>query len=519
MGSKNQKFEPSQDALKYIIDSFVSNAKTAKELGDEFGYHKGAIYSLLKRNGIKLTSTKEKRLLGINTYNQKYIYDIDFIKFLTDKGYCLEHISQITGISSTNLSAFFRKNNIKRNYVTDLVTPFQYQVLLDRYKSGMTLKESVKGFDVSSITFGAWLKKEGIAARKFNDYVDYKPEQHELNKLIDDYISGKSLRTLAKINKTSNDKIKSKLQELGYEYLHSDHRFPGKNHKAFSDINEEACAYFYGLLLGDGCLTRNDAVVITLKGNDASILLKLQEYLGYSTNFKMIDRPIVGHNDECGTFAHFNFSDPVVVNRLKEFGLSSAKSGKEVVPECFKLNRHFWRGLIDADGCPSVKRSTNQSFNAHLSLVSSEECVNDFKYFCESIIKCNVTISNHNKCDKIMYATLSGNSARKIMMYLYDDCELFLPRKADIAKQACSDFWKLILKESAQKPICNLSGTWTMQVSNDGKTVRETGFSTEQEAIEARDSFVNEINIKRIKENEQWLMWQRQKIFKRFGMS
>lgn len=466
-----------------------------------------------------MTSTKEKKELGIPAPNQKYTYDLDFIKLLVDKGYCLEHISQIIGIPTKNLSSFFIKNGIKTKAITDIVTPFQFQTIIDRYKSGMTLNQSAEGFDVSPITVGTWLKKAGVTARKFIDYVDYKPNQEQTNKLIEDYIAGLSLRDLARANGTSNEKVKAKLKELGYDYLHADHRFQGKNNEAFTSVNEEACAYFYGFILGDGCLTKGDAVVITLKGNDAEILLKLQEYLGYSTNFKIIERPLPNHNGERGEFAHFNFSDPVIVDRLKQLSLSSAKSGKEVVPECFKFNRHFWRGLIDADGCLSLKPSDGKSLTATLSLVSSEECVNDFKEFCESVIKCNVRISSHSKSDKIKYAILTGDSARKIMMYLYSDCSLYLNRKADKAKQACIDFWELQIRKSKQSPILQSNGTWMMQISEGIRTVRERGFITELDAISARDSFINAINIKRIKENDQWLMWQRQRIYKQFGMS
>ena len=106
-----------------------------------------------------------------------------------------------------------------------------------------------------------------------------------------------------------------------------------------------------------------------------------------------------------------------------------------------------------------------------------------------------------------------------MMMYLYSDCSLYLNRKADKAKQACIDFWELQIRKSNQSPVLQSNGTWMMQISEGRRTVRERGFITERDAISARDSFINAINIKRIKENDQWLMWQRQRIYKQFGMS
>lgn len=325
--------------------------------------------------------------------------------------------------------------------------------------------------------------------------------------LIDDYLNGESVNRLARKNKTTDPKIKQRLLDLGYKYLHADQRSPGRNYSAFSDVKEEACAYFYGFILGDGCLSSRNNVILTLKEQDKSILIKLKEYLGHPNSVTTSKRLKNKNTGEKGEYATFSFSDTLAINRLKSFGLSMTKSGNEKVPACFKYDRHFWRGLVDADGSLSIRNYSTSSKTASLSLVSSEECVLDFKNFCESITDCNVRISDHTVSNKIKYATVTGQEARKIAMYLYRDCSLFLDRKHSLARELYLNFWELLQKDSIQKPMKHPNGTWFMQISVGKKTIREYGFTSESEAIVARDSFVDKYNKKMKEENIEWLTW------------
>jgi len=250
-----------------------------------------------------------------------------------------------------------------------------------------------------------------------------------------------------------------------------------------------------------------------VKSIDSDVLVKMQSYLGYTSNLTSATKLNVGE------ITTFNFSDTDVVKRLKNFGLTQRKSCNETVPDCFKFNRHFWRGLIDADGCLYLKVNGITKTNAQLSLVSSESCARDFKFFCESVINCNVRISSHSISTGVKYATLTGDSARKIIMYLYNNCSVFLDRKCNTATMAYYDFWKLKCRVSRQKPVKESDNTWTMQIYANGKTIRERGFLTEEDAVNARNSFVDHLNLKTKEGNEEWLMWQHQKVFRQSDMN
>src|SRR5574343_936385 len=190
--------------------------------------------------------------------------------------------------------------------------------------------------------------------------------------IVNDYLNGETLRNLSKKNNTTDSKIKQRLRQLGYEYVHADHRSSGRNYDAFKDINEEAFAYFYGFILGDGCLTKKDNIVITLKESDKEILLGLKNYLNHPNEIRTKEIIKNKITNTKGKYCSFSFSDVQTIEKFKELGLMPAKSCREVIPDCFKYNRHFWRGLIDADGCLFINRKKKVK-NAGISLVSSEQ--------------------------------------------------------------------------------------------------------------------------------------------------
>lgn len=307
--------------------------------------------------------------------------------------------------------------------------------------------------------------------------------------LVIDYLNGMVSKDLVRVHKAPLKKIQNILLELGYPYKDARHRSSTYNSKAFSNWDEEEAAYFYGFILGDGCLHEKGntkSIVIGMNSKDIGILEKLKAYLGSSN--KISSRIANGYN-----VSQFNFSDKEIINRLIAVGLAPRKSTREVIPIELENNRHFWRGLVDADGCLSAK-NTQAKFAFTVNLVGSKETAEKFKIFSDKNVGSNAKVRAHTKSSKAYYCTITGQCARKLANFLYKDAEFFLDRKQQIAADIQKDYDYLNTKRSNASPLPTKDRRWTMQIGHKRKTIRLGVFDTQEDAIKARDDFIEEMN-------------------------
>lgn len=307
--------------------------------------------------------------------------------------------------------------------------------------------------------------------------------------LLSDYLNGMVSKELVKTYKTSLKTLQSILADMGYLYKDARYRLPTYNSKAFSNWEEEESAYFYGFILGDGCLhekKNTKSIVMGLNTKDIDILEKLKAYLG-SRN-KISSRVAVG----CAV-SQFSFSDKEIIDRLIKLGLTPRKSTREVIPKNLENNPHFWRGLVDADGSLSTA-ATDAKRTFSLSLVGSKETAEKFKLFCDTAINSSAKIRLDKNSLNLYYCTITGQDARKLVKLLYKGAKVFLNRKYQVAMDVQKDYEFLNLKRSDAQPLPTIDGRWTMQVGDKRKTIRLGVFDTQEEAIKARDAFVDEFN-------------------------
>ena len=318
--------------------------------------------------------------------------------------------------------------------------------------------------------------------------------------LVKDYNAGMPMMEMVKKYRTSNQKIKNRLCSEGIVYKDARFRFEGYNSSAFCDLDEEAAAYFYGFILGDGCLHERGntkSVVMGVSSRDIDILVKLKNYLGSRNKITTRDVTVKGTVHQT---SQFSFCDKEVVERLVSLGLVPRKSCKESVPCELENNRHFWRGLIDADGSLQLRLGKENTFT--LSLVGSLEVTSKFKEFCDKTVNSTTRVSKHNANPDagVYYATLSGQKARDLCSLLYDNCSNYLTRKFNTAENVKLQTAVLCTRTSNASPLPTRDGKWTMQLGGpNNSTVRLCVFDTETAAIAARDLFIKDFNNERSK--------------------
>jgi len=193
---------------------------------------------------------------------------------------------------------------------------------------------------------------------------------------------------------------------------------------AFSDIHDEQCAYFYGWILTDGCL-RNKSVSLELCSKDEEVLVNLKNYLNSSNNIRYRSRV----DTRTGNTYHqcsFSFSHEIILNRLLSLGLTHKKSLQEKCPDDFRLNRHFWRGVIEGDGHVS-------STSDRVELCGGLELVTAFADYCRTIYPdCSPMFRKNGKMDIVR---IYRKAACKVILdNLYSDCSVKLTRKYNAYK-------------------------------------------------------------------------------------
>lgn len=235
------------------------------------------------------------------------------------------------------------------------------------------------------------------------------------------YECGMILSDIGKKYDVTRESIAKNLRKQGVVIQHGSSRkvSVGVNEQYF-ESDSEGSAYFYGLLLADGCISDLGKVNIALESSDSYILDSFKEELNLSSTVRHAT------NKAGSKFSQFCFTNKTISNSLTNLGMLPRKSTKEVAPEKFTENRHFWRGVVDGDG--HVGKKTTR-----LYLCGSVTICTQFLEYCKSINPSINTQVARMKGD-LFRTTISGIKAATILNELYSNCTFKLERKASLAE-------------------------------------------------------------------------------------
>lgn len=188
----------------------------------------------------------------------------------------------------------------------------------------------------------------------------------------------------------------------------------------YFEKDSEGAAYFYGFLLADGCISDRGKVTIALESGDSYILQKLIDELKLNSKVSFTMRK------DCTKYCQTGFTVKSISDSLLKLGMEPRKSTKEIAPDRFINNRHFWRGLVDGDG--SIGKDVSKIY-----LCGSETICNQFLEYCKSI---NPSINTKVVLMKgsLYRTTITGVKAATILNELYSDCDFKLTRKSEKAE-------------------------------------------------------------------------------------
>lgn len=314
-------------------------------------------------------------------------------------GESTEVIGQSYGKHRDTIRSLLLRNGVKTNQkggnpplATDLV-----EAIVERYRGGegSTSIASDLGIDKRSV-FNV-LIREGVGTRPVGD---------RKGKIY--HMPDAAVRAAARVR-------------LGP----SKHRQKPFDEHVFDVLTEES-AYWIGFLMADGCISApierpNRRLFLQLALKDRDHLDRFRAFLNASN-----DIGFGSHLDPAGNEKQHCFL-AVTSNHLTEtlmnYGVTPRKTATAKVCDTLANDRHFWRGVVDGDGCVYSLRK--------FYVAGSKELMTQFVEFARPLEKNgSYWLRPQPGCVRVM-ANVAGAVA--VLRALYTNCSIALPRKREAA--------------------------------------------------------------------------------------
>ena len=195
--------------------------------------------------------------------------------------------------------------------------------------------------------------------------------------------------------------------------------------QVFKELNEES-EYWLGYLFADGNVSENTrGLVLNLTSIDKEHIYKFKDFLDFKG---AITKSEAFKVNKITTAYTLKISCTLFVKELSKYNLLPRKSTEELVPDCLKSSRHFWRGMVDGDGW-----ITNNASDIRIGLCGSLDVVGKFNAYIKSVLDIN---SHYIKPHGKIYVTYYNNKdAHMIVKHIYKNSSIYLDRKYNFVKR------------------------------------------------------------------------------------
>ena len=207
---------------------------------------------------------------------------------------------------------------------------------------------------------------------------------------------------------------------------------PNMKEHFFQKINEEAKAYFLGLLISDGNVFKDNtgrqaSISITLDLKDEYMLEKFKEVLQANTS--------VGHDGRgCGQIA---VRSNIMAEDLAKYGVVPRKSYNTYLPQISKeMMPHLIRGIFDGDG--SIMAKPNPSNDGHnrflhsISFCGTHQLMEDISNYILENLGIKTVVYDYKDRNLSELKIQNIDNIAKFGYWIYRNSTIFLNRKKDI---------------------------------------------------------------------------------------
>lgn len=294
------------------------------------------------------------------------------------------------------------------------------ETIIRLYESGKSGVAIGLSLNLSGNTVYRTLAKLGV---KIRCGVDEK----KVNHFVSEYESGKSSGVIAKESGLSGITILRWLESRGIKRRPwiTPRKYP-VDETAFDSLTDDS-AYWIGFILADGNVHTNNgkhSLNITASVCDREHLHKFCRFMGTI-------RPLCEIPNNGSPAVSVSISSAKLIESLARWGVHPRKSKTASVIEELADNIHFWRGVIDGDGCLTWTKSPEGYIRRpHLQLVGSYDVCSAFAAFSMKMFpNVPIKVSPHKTIWEVRY---TGPRAAKMATELYRS-GTFLDRKRPIA--------------------------------------------------------------------------------------
>lgn len=248
------------------------------------------------------------------------------------------------------------------------------------------------------------------------------------------YQSGHSTVCVGEILGINNTTVGKILRKHGHHVRprsETSRQYP-VDEKYFDEIDSEQKAYWLGFIAADGCVERDSRSGIP---RTVSISASAKD-MGHIGKFKAAIKSGAPVKD---TLSHgfrisvISIHSERLARSLLKYGITPNKSltlkpNLSCIPT--EHHHHYWRGMVDGDGCLSFNKSNRQWM---VRLAGTESVCRQFAQWVREVADVHCCISVNNG----LYSANIGsqNGVRKILKCLYGNVSVALDRKDAIARR------------------------------------------------------------------------------------
>lgn len=301
------------------------------------------------------------------------------------------------------------------------------QEIINLHNMGLYNYEIAERYNVSKSTIARILQSSDVESR----HPLLTPEREKQAILLYD-----KLKSLNKVSKELHMSERTVAYILNKYNMHINTMSEVKqiytvDESYFDIIDTNNKAYILGLLWSDGTINKKTSTVaISLKESDRCVLDKINNEIKSNRPLGYID--LKSKNDNYSNQYCLTINNKHIHDTLLNYNIVSNKSLYGVFPIGIPENLYskFFLGIMDGDGniCKNPKDS-------RCSFISTERFCIESKNIIENIldIHCSIMLCHHNIDKPTRVLQIAGrNQVKKYLDWLYDDAEIYIPRKYDI---------------------------------------------------------------------------------------
>jgi hypothetical protein len=177
---------------------------------------------------------------------------------------------------------------------------------------------------------------------------------------------------------------------------------------AFDVVTPQA-AYWAGLLMADGCVTDERAIVIQLQERDRELVDGLRWFLCS----KHKQQRVLPRDSRHSPQIRMSIKSKRLAAVLAHYGIIPRKTFAARAPDFLAMHPDFWRGYLDGDGTFEVSNGT-------VSMVGTEALMAQFVEFNRAIFPNSMAMSDpHASTPGIRIGRVSGKSAQLFLRAIY----------------------------------------------------------------------------------------------------